>query len=474
MSEKQSSPNIVLLVMDSARAASVSCYGYGKDTTPSIDALAREGTLYAKAISNACWTLPSHTTMFTGLYPLNHGLTKSADALPAGFPTLATRLKGAGYQTACFSNNAYISEATGLAQGFDTVEDIWRQTHPRGIARPKGAGRIKRLQALGPLARPAVAAAKLARRGRSIARAAKRHDTDHGAKLTNDKILSWLGQRDRETPFFAFVNYMESHERYSPPVPYDRKFMPSRLNRLRVASLGSKEEILAGGGKRQAADFEILAGLYDGALGYLDQRVGELLQSMRDQGILDDTVVILTSDHGDSLGEHGYLGHRLYLYDELIRVPLVVRYPALFPAGSRVEHPVEVGDVFPTILQLSGASATSDVSYSLVPSPERPKRPFTISENTAPKALNEMEMKALRTETTKLIWRSDQSHELYDLEADPGETRNLFATEPARARPLLDQLEEWQRSCEDLTIETSEAEYDDATLDRLRGLGYIG
>ena len=261
----------------------MSCYGYGKDTTPSIDALAREGTLYAKAISNACWTLPSHTTMFTGLYPLNHGLTKSADALPAGFPTLATRLKGVGYQTACFSNNAYISEATGLAQGFDTVEDIWRQTHPRGIARPKGAGRIKRLQSLGPLARPAVAAAKLARRGRSIARAAKRHDTDHGAKLTNDKILSWLGRTRRDTPFFAFVNYMESHERYSPPVPYDRKFMPARLNRLRVASLGSKEEILAGSGRRQAADFEILAGLYDGALGYLDQRVGELLQSIRDR-----------------------------------------------------------------------------------------------------------------------------------------------------------------------------------------------
>jgi arylsulfatase A-like enzyme len=469
-----SSPNVLLLVMDSARAANVSCYGYERDTTPAVDALAREGTLFAQAVSNACWTLPSHATMFTGLHPLSHGLTKSADALPQGFPTLAARLRDAGYQTACFSNNAYISEATGLAQGFDTVDDIWRETHPRGIARPKGEGRIKRLQAMGPLARPAVAAAKLARRGRSIARAWNRHTTDHGAALTNDRIRAWMRSRDRDLPFFAFVNYMESHERYSPPVPYDRKFMPARLNRFRVASLGSKSEILGRTGRRQATDFEILRGLYDGALGYLDGRIGELVESLRDEGVLDDTVVILTSDHGDSLGEHGYLGHRLYLYEELIRVPLVVRYPALFPAGSRVEHAVEVGDVFPTIIQLAGASSSTDVTHSLVPSPERPPRPFTISENTAPKALNSVEMKALRTSSRKLIWRSDQRHELYDLEADPGETRNLADRDPAGTRALLDQLEDWQRTAEDLTIETGEAEYDDATLDRLRGLGYIG
>ncbi|MCG8608767.1 sulfatase-like hydrolase/transferase [bacterium] len=128
-------PNILFIVMDSVRAANLSCYGYHRHTTPQIDRLATDGTLFEQAISEGCWTLPVHASVFTGLYPINHGVTISKAALPNDRPTLASILRDSGYQTACFSNNAYITDATGWTRGFSHVEDIWRSTHPRGIKR---------------------------------------------------------------------------------------------------------------------------------------------------------------------------------------------------------------------------------------------------------------------------------------------------------------------------------------------------
>ena len=119
-------PNILLLLLDSARAASTSTYGYERPTTPTLDRLAADGARFRQAVSNGCWTLPSHATMFTGRHPSSHGLTRTGDALPKGVPTLAGLLADAGYDTGCFSNNAYISEATGLASGFGHVDDVWR------------------------------------------------------------------------------------------------------------------------------------------------------------------------------------------------------------------------------------------------------------------------------------------------------------------------------------------------------------
>jgi arylsulfatase A-like enzyme len=151
---------------------------------------------------------------------------------------------------------------------------------------------------------------------------------------------------------------MECHERYSPPAPYNRRFMPAHFSPWRVARVGpNKASILNSSEKRRAEDLEITRALYDGALNYLDHRIGELVAFVEGLGILDDTLLVVASDHGDSLGEHGHLGHRLTLYEQLVRVPLIIRCPARFQPGTRVSPQVQLADLYPTFLELAGADA---------------------------------------------------------------------------------------------------------------------
>lgn len=464
-------PNIVLIVLDSVRAANCSAYGYARQTTPQLDRLAAEGTLFEQAISVGSWTLPVHASIFTGRYPINHGLTVSRHALRPGTETLASRLHAAGYRTGSFSNNAYISEATGLVQGFDHVDDIWRITNPRGMGLPKLSKRISELERRGPLLRPVVALLRSARRLRAVLRT-WRSRKDSGAALTNQRVMEWIGgDVARSEPFFAFVNYMETHEPYLPPYPFNRRFMPSRYSPFRVArASGRRDEILTAEAAQRRQDLEILEALYDGTLRYADEIVGRLANAFRTQGLLDDTVFIVTSDHGDSFGEHGHLGHRLTLYDELLHVPLVIRYPRRFRAGARVREQVQLGDLYPLVLELAGLDTDGDFVSLLAPASDR----TALAENTGPRSINGLESKAVRRVPHKLIWRSDDLHELYDLSEDPGERVNLIESEPTIARHLHDELDEMIRKMRDDGVRTAEARYDEETLERLRALGYVG
>ena len=469
-------PNIMLLMMDSVRAANLSCYGYGRVTTPNIDALAKESTLFERAISVGCWTLPVHASLFTGLYPLNHGLTVSKDALPDNFPTLAQQLKELGYQTASFSSNAYVSEATRLTQGFDTVEDIWRVSNPRGTRRTATSKLIGRLKGLGAAAKPAVRLVRALQRARLIAKQ-RRNRRDKGARLANKKIQAWLANTwDPNKPFFVFVNYMETHEPYNPPYPYDQRFMPKRFSPWHVARVSSHKAITAGPEKLRQDDLQILQALYDGELNYLDHQVGELVGFIQSRGFLDDTVLVITSDHGDSLGEHNHLGHRMTLYEQLVHVPLIIRYSPHFGAGAREPQMVSLIDLYPTFLELAGTDLSQTATngfHSLAALPEMEKRPYLIAENTAPKSQEGVTSRMLRTDRYKYIWKSDQQHELYDLVQDPGELVNLIAVRPEVARQMGKQLEAWHRSLENHAIETSQIEYDEVMVERLRQLGYV-
>jgi arylsulfatase A-like enzyme len=464
-------PNVVLIVLDSVRAPNCSAYGYARETTPQLARLAAEGTLYEQAISVGCWTLPVHASIFTGRYPVNHGLTLSRHALRPGTETLASRLREAGYRTGSFSNNAYISDATGLVQGFDHVDDIWRITNPRGIALPKLSKRIKELERGGPLPRAAAALLRSARRLRAVMRT-WRSRKDSGARLTNERVMEWIGRgQERTKPFFAFVNYMETHEPYLPPYPYNRRFMSSRYSPFRVArASGRRDEILTAEGPQRRQDLEILEGLYDGTLRYADEMVGRLADAIRSEGLLDDTLLIITSDHGDSFGEHGHLGHRLTLYEELLHVPLVVRYPESFGAGTRVREQVQLGDIYPLVLELAGIGADGDFISLLAPAADR----TALAENTGPKSINGLESKAIRRPPHKFIWRSDDRHELYDLASDPGERSNRIENEPEVARRLHEKLDGMLREMRDDDVRTSDAQYDEETLERLRALGYVG
>jgi arylsulfatase A-like enzyme len=470
-------PNIILLMMDSVRAANLSCYGYHRATTPNIDALATQGTLFEQAISVGCWTLPVHVSLFTGLYPLNHGVTISKDALPPNFLTLARQLKELGYQTACFSNNAYISEANGLAQGFDTVEDVWRISHPRGTRRTKMWKLIKHLEQYGRLAKPAIRLARALQQARSILKGL-RSRRDSGAQLTNEKIQTWLTEfRNPDASFFMFVNYMDCHEPYNPPYPYKQRFMPTRFSPWRVAGVGTNKEVaLRILEKRGQDDLKIIQALYDGEISYLDDKIGELVQFIESLGILDETVLVLTSDHGDCLGEHNQIGHRMALYEQLVHVPLIIRYPERFQPAVRVMQQVSLVDLYPTLLELAGADpsqANKNGFHSLITPPAAEARPFIIAENTAPKSLNSVIARMIRTDRYKYIWKSNQQHELYDLVKDPGELANLVAVEPETARKMDEQLKAWKRSLGDHRIGTNQTEYDEEIVERLRALGYV-
>jgi arylsulfatase A-like enzyme len=200
--------------------------------------------------------------------------------------------------------------------------------------------------------------------------------------------------------------------------------------------------------------------------------VAELTEMLRADGRLDATFLAVTSDHGDAFGEHGHLGHRLTLYEELLRVPLVIRYPPRFQGGTRVREPVPIGDLHPTILELAGVEVGNEADFrSLLADPvERP----IIAENTGPKSIDGLVSRTLREGDLKLVWRSDGRHELYDLAVDPGERENLAARDPGSMRRLVGRLESWMRSMEEQRVDTGDAEYDDETLERLRGLGYVG
>lgn len=468
-------PNVVCVVLDSARAGNCSTYGYSRPTTPHLDRLAAEGAVYEEAISVGCWTLPVHASLFTGLYSLRHGVTISRHALSADVPTLAQQMTALGYRTASFSNNAYISDATGLTRGFEHVDDVWRVTNPRGVSLPRLSERIKRLERRGPLLRPLVGLLRRAKRARTILKA-WRSRKDSGASYTNQRIREWLRGSADDRPFFIFVNYMEAHEPYLPPYPYNRRFISGRFSPWRVVrTTGRRDEILSGEGKRRDEDVEILRGMYDGTLRYADEKVAELTAILTEAGHLDSTFLAVTSDHGDAFGEHGHLGHRLTLYEELLRVPLVVRYPPRIPAGTRVDRPVHIADLHPTILEIAGASAEQRAGGDFVSLTDayEEERPL-IAENTGPKSIDGLVSRTLRAADDKLIWKANGQHELYDLGTDPGEQTNLLSRERTKARAMQERIEDWARSKEGQSVGSGEADYDDETLERLRGLGYVG
>ena len=336
---------------------------------------------------------------------------------------------------------------------------------------------IKQMEKFGRPARPFIGLARKLQRARAVVKR-RRHQKDKGARITNERLQKWLLEdRMPDRPFFLFVNYMEPHEPYNPPHPYDRRFMPKGFSPQRVARVGTNRDVIdrISDGQGQE-DVLILQALYDGQLNYLDEKIGELVAFIDSRGDLEDTVLIITSDHGDCLGEHNHVGHRMSLYEPLLHVPLTIRYPARFQPGTRVSRQVSLIDLFPTILELAGAEASAlngTGFHSLLSAQEEETRAFTVAENTAPKSLDGLVSRALRTGRHKYIWRSDGQHELYDLEADPGELENLMGSASEVETELDLQLRSWQQSLAAYDVDTIETEYDEEISDRLHQLGYI-
>jgi arylsulfatase A-like enzyme len=462
--KKEERPNIILIVMDCARADHMSCYGYHRQTTPYLDELASKGVLYENAISPATWTLPTHWSLFTGLFLARHGVWNRDLALSPQYRTIAQILSEEGYDTAAFSNNPHVGGKNGFGRGFATFQELFRIREHRTLLNLAKRAANKML----------LSAFKV------------KYD---GAYRTNRMIEKWLaGRLTPQQPFFFFVNYMDVHQPYQPPWPYRSRFMDERVKTASKSAMA--DYIKSGGGRRSSCrlsdwEIEVNVALYDAELTFLDSQLHSLFNYMERQGFLDNSLLIITSDHGHSLGEHSHIGHAPgWLHDTQARVPLILYGPHILPPAMRISQQVQLTDIVPTILALLGRKQDDGAHQlqgrSLLPEDlSSLDRSFTIIQaHYWEKGHRERELVAIRTDDYKYIWNKHGRDGLYHLKQDPSESHDLIEREPAKANELQARLREWLAAngpLEDKSQDYAalEVELDEEVEERLRALGYI-
>jgi arylsulfatase A-like enzyme len=406
-------PNVILITLDTVRAKSLSLYGNKRRTTPQLERLAQRGVVFERAFSTAPWTLTSHAGIFTGHYP--HDL--SADwrtPLDDTYPTLAEFLSAQGYITAGFIANVYYcSTQWGLSRGFAHYEDY-----------PISAGEMIRSAKLTDYLTDSDAFRHTFNYYNTFGRKTAEH--------LNRDFLNWHSKNQKE-PFFAFLNYFDAHNPYLPPDRFLKLFGPElhRDNPIRALADWT-------GNEKQQIQAELNA--YEGVIAYIDHQLGLLFDELEKRGIFDDTVVVITSDHGEHFGENGGLmEHGQSLYMPEVHVPLIVLYPAAVPVGMRINQNVTIRDLAITILDLIGlkdknvfpgssispywtnTQSVGNLSESaLLVEVNRP--PF-VPQKQAP--VNKGDLKALIMDRYHYIKNGDGSEELYDFEADPQESIDL-------------------------------------------------
>jgi arylsulfatase A-like enzyme len=320
-------PNIVLITLDTTRADHFSSYGYSRATTPYLDHLAGDGVLFENAVSSTSWTLPSHASMLTGLLPHQHGVNVAV-GFPPGVLTLGEILQAHGYETAGFNANYYYGLAGwGMGRGLETYVD--GTTSLRHNLFASTTGRIAVQRAYENLVRYDML-------------------TRHNAREINRRILEWFHHRSSR-PFFLFVNYLDVHDPYHAPRPYQDRFGTVSDALLRKVSFGKAMQLQEPLNEEERAS--VTAG-YDNCLAFTDEQVGLLLDAINPSSAGRNTIVIVTADHGEALGEHGTYGHGWNLYREAIHVPLIISGKGL-PRGLRVSHPIRLHELFATVLDLA-------------------------------------------------------------------------------------------------------------------------
>jgi arylsulfatase A-like enzyme len=329
LSSPPTRPNIVLITIDTARADHLGIYGYARQTSPNIDHLAATGVVFENAFTQSSLSAPSHATILTGVSPPTHGVLRNTDKIPDHVTRLADVLQGAGYETAAFVGHPLVGGDFGFFRGFDTSE-------------------VHHLPAHAP----------------------DHGDQNHRYKLQPEDVakpgdlfdaaLEWL-DRAPEDPYFLWLHAQNPHQSYDPPPPYDRMFMepPSDRHLLRCAhTLYKFRKHQLHLNKKERAYF---TALYDGELAFVDTQIGRVVERLRDIGDEADTIVVITSDHGEALpgeGQGRMNGHSLIHTDAVLRVPLVISGgPVSSSAGTRIVEMVDLVDVAPTLLDLSGVRA---------------------------------------------------------------------------------------------------------------------
>lgn len=433
-SEAKPKLNVLVISVDALRADHLSCYGYGRATSPHIDAFLQRGVRFENAISTAPWTLPSYGALFTGDLPLANraGVSPSREKsfldgtklevgdfqfLSTDVATLAQRFATKGFSTAGFVSNPYLDGATEIDRGFQR----WVMY-------------VNRAQA--------------------------------GIELAE----RWIDLQGN-APWFAFVHLMDPHAPYTPPAPFDQRFagVDSRTLADYPPTLASLRA-----GEPAAETKKLLTDLYDGEIAYTDDRIGAFLAYLDSRGVLERTLVVFHSDHGEEFWDHGGYEHGHALHDELLRVPLAFVMPGRIAPAKTLAQRVSMADVFPTILELAGFPAQDGIDgRSLVPLIDGQSVPTRdiISEALL---YGDREQKAVSSNGLKLITDGGVLNHLYDLALDPGELHDLATATPERAKPLRELLLQRARHPPAPPKDARRIEFSPERRDSLNDLGYPG
>ncbi|MCF7954952.1 MAG: sulfatase-like hydrolase/transferase [Phycisphaerae bacterium] len=395
--KKPSTPpirHVVLISMDTIRADYLSCYGYEKETTPNIDALAAQGYLFRNTITPIPLTLPAHTSMLTGTIPPQHGKHDNIDFFDIPNTALPELLKKNGYQTAAFVGAQVLNARHGLKKGFDNYDDHFEEN--------KGERR---------------------------------------AEEVNKGAFEWL-EKHSDNPIFLFLHYYDPHAKYNPPEPFATKFKESP---------------------------------YAGEIAYTDHCIGEVIAKLKSLGMYESTLIIVTGDHGEMLGEHGEDTHMYFIYQSAIKVPMIYKLPGS-NTPQRIDDAAGIIDIVPTVCDLLDIEPPSPIQgKKLTPyfsnKPPENKDRYLFSESLYPTKFKANSLLGLTGKQWKYIQTTRP--ELYDIQKDPGELTNLVETEPHRARILRDKLAQTLEQTITKRNDQEDAPLDAESIKRLESLGYL-
>jgi arylsulfatase A-like enzyme len=444
----KNAPNVILISLDTVRADHLGCIGYSRKPTPNLDALAAEGAVFTRASSVSSWTKPAHAGLLTGRHPAVLQANSYDDALPPHCMTMAEYLGRMGYTTLGTVAAPPLNSAFGFNRGFDLYDDYtYDLDRECNLFRRSGMGEI----------------------------------TIHSGYTASLMTRTALAQVDRalspDRPFFLFLNYFDAHHNYEPPWPlreeYSGNYYGTQFGPIDPwVKAGDTLETL-----RPEIDAQRLRDLYDGELASLDGQIGAWVAALKERGLYDRTLWVVVSDHGEEFLDHGRLAHGTSLYQESVHVPIIIVGPGV-PKGKRIETPVSLLDVLPTVLHLVGSPVPGELDGANLLNPEIDRPIYALLD------LPEFRFSSVLLKNLKLI-RNQQTKQdmLFDLATDPEEQKDIAATAPeylGRLQELLDKQQERDLEARRTVTQGQPAK---ATpdqpniaelMEQLRAMGYLG
>ena len=466
---KPGAPSAVILIsIDALRPDHMSLFGYSRKTTPFLEEFAKEGVVFSNAFANSSWTRASVATMFTSLYPSTHGVNGIASGLAPSLLTLPEVMKAHGYATGIFSANAFVSPLFGYGSGVDRMYS--RQV---SLFNELILGHVLRsIRKYSPVLHQAYDFLE----NLELPFGGETRKTTQ-AEALNRTFLDWVKTLNGK-PFFVYFHYMETHTPYATPAPFDQRFDSSDGN-ARQAEFPLFEPFYPFSKAKPLSEsqFSSLVGQYDGAIAYVDAQLEQMFRALKEAGLYDKTLIIVTADHGEEFFDHEGWGHGKSLFNEVVRVPLIIRYPPLFPQGKDIKATARHIDLLPTILKAAGIPVPGPTEgHSLLsfvenaqPSEKRiPVYSEVIHENSKARSIILGDFKLIDLQVyDKQTWL------FYNIKNDPQEHTPLDSQHDEVVSELKQQLEAIAQNAAVKAVAPERAKLDEGVREQLRSLGYV-